>query len=357
MRFCVPTIAASLLAGLTLCAPPLSAQPTNPTAGKDLIVASDQTVDLEPGSHRYGLLQIDKGATIRIKGSTSILATKVVTDEQARIEYIKNSTPGSKIFVLNAIDSQGLKNLKVVGSGQDAPDHPVGVRAAAGGAGSDAASRYISPDKWYKTGYFKNESSSPGGPGAGGANGQEGEDAMDVTLYLPGLRSGAQLEIETIGGRGGRGQDGGNGGRGGNSSKLHTASRGGPGGRAGNGGDGGDAGKISVFLIVAPADMSKKDTLIKSVQFRPSYAAGAGGAPGDFGGGGPAGDTSGQFCIGSGCNANDGRPGPTGNPGSAGAGPRQGEVNPTWAVIDLMDLPTYQAYIAQTWASLSGPPR
>jgi hypothetical protein len=206
---------------------------------------------------------------------------------------------------------------------------------------------------WYEVPYWKNRSASAGSSGTDGANGHPGEDAIDVTLYLPGLRAGATIAVETIGGRGGRGQNGGYGGQGGGSARLHPAADGGAGGAAGSGGPGGDAGKISVFIVVAPAEVSKKDEIIKTINFQPSYAAGAGGEPGIPGAGGANGDSREHFCVGSGCGAQGGRPGSVGHVGAQGAGPSQGDVTPHWASIDVMDLTTYQQYVTQVWAKLS----
>jgi hypothetical protein len=103
---------------------------------------------------------------------------------------------------------------------------------------------------------------------------------------LPGVKPGATIIAEAIGGKGGRGQDGGNGGAGGAPNKVHPAANGGSGGAAGPGGRGGDAGVVHAFIVLAQADMSKADEFIKSVTLNANVAPGSGGAPGDPGGGG-----------------------------------------------------------------------
>ncbi len=301
--------------------------PTDVQNLQELILTESQTLDLKPGAYRYKILTLKANSKLRLFGSTSILAGKVITEKGARIEYVKGSSPqGQKILTLNAIDAAGLVDLTIIGSGANAPDYAPGQRAATGPAGEGAMSQLVT-GAWYEVPYWKNRSASAGGSGTHGNPGRPGENAVDVTLYLPGLKPGATIVMETIGGRGGRGQDGGHGGQGGGSARLHPAATGGPGGPAGPGGRGGDAGKISVFLVVAPADVSKKDEIVKTINFRPSYGAGTGGEPGEPGGGGTKGDTSDHFCIGAGCGAEDGKPGAIAHPGPPGAGPQQGEVN------------------------------
>lgn len=328
--------------------PPAGSQPTR---GESLVVTKDQVYRLAPGAHRFGRLQIEDGGRIELTGSTTILVGKMLTGKNAKIEYVKGSSPAEKVITLQAIDASGLSDLTIVGNGQAAADYPAGERARDGAAGQTARSEFVS-GKWYEVPYWKNEQSTSGEAGLPGETGKRGEDAADVTMYLPGLRSGSKIAVETLGGRGGRGQDGGHGGQGGGSSKFHTASRGGPGGAGGNGGIGGNAGKIVVFLVVAPNEVSNKDEMIKAVNFRPIYAAGVGGAPGNPGGGGTKGDSGSHFCVGAGCGSSDGSAGPTGQPGVAGAGPTQGDANSQWANIDVMDLATYQQYVAQVWNQL-----
>lgn len=348
------TVMAVVFSAATLVALPGMASAQAPAFNglEDLVVTKDQAFDIPPGGHRFRNITLGENATLRLKGSTTILAGKVKSEKGAKIEYIKNSAPtADKVFTLNAVDASELRDLTVIGSGADAAHYPQGQRAKDGAEGRGASSRLVTGKVW-EVPYYKNEASTEGGSGAPGERGRKGEDAMDVTLYLPAIRPGSTVTIEAIGGNGGRGEDGGAGGRGGGSSKFHTASRGGPGGSAGAGGAGGDSGKISVFIVVAPAEVSKKDEIIKAVTFRPSYGAGEGGPPGDPGPGGTKGDSGDHFCIGAGCGSDTGAPGATAQPGPAGAGPRKGEQNPGWAVIDIMDLATYQQYVAQIWTTL-----
>jgi hypothetical protein len=112
-----------------------------------------------------------------------------------------------------------------------------------------------------------------------------------------------------------------------------------------------------LFIVVAPAEVSNKDEIVKTINFRPSYTAGVGAEPGTPGAGGTKGDSRDHFCIGAGCGSEDGKPGAIGHTGPPGSGPLPSEVNPQWATIDVMDMATYQQYIAQVWAKLSQSPQ
>ncbi len=88
--------------------------PTDVQNLQELILTESQTLDLKPGAYRYKILTLKANSKLRLFGSTSILAGKVITEKGARIEYVKGSSPqGQKILTLNAIDAAGLVDLTI----------------------------------------------------------------------------------------------------------------------------------------------------------------------------------------------------------------------------------------------------
>lgn len=339
-----------LIAATALFPMPAIAQTPNDIANlTELIVVEDQVVTLPPSGLKYKNVTIKRNGKIFITGSTTILTGKFITESGAAIVYKQSSQPRPKsLLTINAVDASGLTQLTVVGDGLSQNGYAPGQRAPDGPNGQGAVTEChgIIPS-------CSNHSASGGQPGQPGAEGPPGESAVDVTLYLPGVKPGAEMVVESIGGTGGRGQDGGHGGQGGGSNRVHPAANGGPGGSAGSGGRGGDAGNVHVFLVLAPADLSKKEEFIKSVKLTANIAAGRGGDPGGIGAGGTAGDNSDQFCIGAGCGQGAGSPGAQAQPGPPGDGPTAGQITQKWVSVEAMDLTSYQSYVAQLWNQLS----
>ena len=174
---------------------------------------------------------------------------------------------------------------------------------------------------------------------------------MDVTLFLPGVKPGATIIAEAIGGKGGGGKTVEMVVRAEGQKKSHPPANGGAGGAAGLGGRGRQSGVVHAFVVLGQADMSKAEEFIKSVTINANIAAGAGGAPGTPGAGGPGGDESG-WCIGMGCAAGFGGPGAVAQPGPSGDGPVQGNISQKWVSVEAMELTAYQAYVAQLWKQL-----
>ncbi len=338
----------SLMLGLTVAAClPMRGQ-AQPFPGLPvLVLAENQTFELQPGEYRYAALTIGAHARLRISGSVTIFAGKLIAESGAVIEYVPGSSPEEqKTLTLDAMDASGVTALTVIGTGRTGTDYPAGLRAVDGADGEPAMSQFVS-DKLWDVPHWTNHAAAPGHAGADGADGRPGENAMDVVLHLPGLPVGASVAVEANGGRGGRGQDGGHGGQGGGSSRLHPAANGGSGGSAGSGGRGGDAGLISVVLVVAAADLPRRDEVIRTLDLRLEADAGAGGRPGTPGRGGAKGDTGENFCLGTGCNAVDGQAGAVGHAGASGVG-----RDIRKALVDVMDVEAYQQYLTRRWPAV-----
>src|SRR6266496_4692827 len=60
--------------------------PTDVQNLQELILTESQTLDLKPGAYRYKILTLKANSKLRLFGSTSILAGKVITEKGARIE-------------------------------------------------------------------------------------------------------------------------------------------------------------------------------------------------------------------------------------------------------------------------------
>lgn len=311
----------------------------------DLVVTEGQSYTIDPGAHHFRTLHIGKDSKLILKGSTSIVANKFVTNDGAEIIYADdpNVSREKDTFTLHALDASGIDDLKIIANGNNGADASQ-TRAPDGAAGRNAQSRMIHGE-WYEVPYWKSETSTPGHQGHNGAPGSNGQHAMDVTLYLPGVHHSTNILVEAFGGDGGKGQPGGYGGKGGDASNLHLSSNGGPGGNGGKGGNGGDAGKITIYLIPSADAGNTSTNPLDWISVKPLSQAGIPGAGGDVGVGGVPGN--GTPTVPGHTNASHNGANGINAGGSWGKGPKKNEYNPLWSTVEVMDKDLYQMYVVQ----------
>lgn len=351
VALCVFSLVSPFAAGAQSAPPPdggFEQLITPENAGSSLTVRSGEIRRIAPGSYLFKDLEIESGGVLQFVGSVSIMARRLSSGGTALVKYVGDPGHPDQVvnLTLNSLDASAVQGLAIRADGLDAIDYPTDKRAPDGAPGGDAKDPAL-----FKT---SGRSSDTGSPGSDGAPGATGGNAVNVDLTLPFMHPDTFVIVSAIGGSGGRGQNGGTGGKGGNDSTVHADADGGLGGSAGRGGNGGSAGKIHVFLVTndddnkAPID---SDSVMRTTQIRPIYAAGAGGQPGMPGAGGSPGRGRPELAHG---RAKPGRTGSAGLAGEPGQGPKQSpdRFDQSWAVVDIMTARDYVAFFEQKAALL-----
>ena len=213
-----------------------------------LILREGEAREHQTGTARYKMIELGRGSTLVVVGTTELVIDRLVVDGEATIRYRKGArasdeTKALTVFVTDASEVRGT--LFVDGSGADGLDGGGGY-AGRNGHGGECESIW-----WgLVSKLLTKRNPGPGDAGGAGENGSDGEKGMDLEVTLRQLDTHGYVRLRSNGGRGGHGGRGGNGGHGG-SGRSACAQRGRPGGAGGTGGkggNGGDAGQVNVRL-------------------------------------------------------------------------------------------------------------
>lgn len=308
---------------------------------KELIVASGETVVFDSNIRRLDHLEIRKDGTLLFDTDISFFVNNLVALEGAKIIYKTDQILNNPSFTMYCSDASGLNDLTFIGNGKDGAGYPEGAKAGNGRRGDNAKSTSFK--------YPNGLAAESGGNGINGGAGQDGEDAVDFTIHLPALKSGAVVSIFGNGGNGGNGQSGGNGGRGGDGTRVRREKKGGNGGHGGDAGSGGDASQLQVFLILDDdkfENENDRNALIDFLKLNANVSPGKRGKIGSRGTGGDSGLVRGPSR-----GAEKGRDGVDGSEGFAGDGP-SADTQKDWITVSVMPNSRYATFVSQVLSGL-----